>query len=491
MQIYPTHPSFVSDQSFGLGVEPGVTFGIAVYRQDEDEYLTPLGRCELFATEGNVSYKGAKTFYPWFQSSGSLGPRSYEQNWGWPTVSLKLPLDARSTSGVYAAVAFPVDAQGEPTDALGAEVKSRTPISAVTRAASMALLVGRPASPTPAAKIAYIVPIATYHAYNGTGGGCFYGYPWLGIQQVDRVTTLRPGGGLGARLGEPPDPYDEGSPRQQFPHWDAKFVRWLKTQQGASLLPAADYYTDIDLHMGITGLSQYKVVVSAGHHEYWSGAMKSELERFLQGNGNYACFSGNTCFRPIDFGAYRNPEFMTSVRKLGANWPDYEESRLVGLSYHWGGGKWGEYSTVQGKWINTGRPNYGLALRPGMASHWAFVRSGLQEGGTVGGPNDHLVGYEADGVAPGDASVKILAQSPVLTGFQDNFQGNGKGAMILKNDPGANPARGAIFNVGTTDWARVLMDASAAANTAVAVITFRVLRKFTALELLDSGPAGA
>jgi hypothetical protein len=78
------------------------------------------------------------------------------------------------------------------------------------------------------ASILYKLPLATYHAYNCTGGGCFYFEPSRSLDPPgSRVTLHRPGGGIGGETHGAIDHYDAASARQTFAHWDAPFIRWL------------------------------------------------------------------------------------------------------------------------------------------------------------------------------------------------------------------------------------------------------------------------
>ena len=292
-----------------------------------------------------------------------------------------------------------------------------------------------------------------------------------------RDIARRPGGGLGAELGEPPDYYDTTSPRQQFAHWDALFMRWLYGQ-GYNF----EVYSDLDLHVGAPALdlSRYKLMVSVGHHEYWSYQMRSHLNSFLLNGGNYACFSGNTCYRPINFGAYRTSGFMNSVQKLGNYWsdPNYNEAALIGLSYGYGGGWWGNWSGGRG-WTDLQRTNYGYQVQ--QSSHWAFQGTGLINGATFGnGANDFLVGYEADGTPPSGGAFNVLAESPRLSGFIAGNEGGGATNLTASfgtfgSDSGGPVKSGLVFNAGTTDWARVLTSPNAASATVLTTITKNVL----------------
>src|SRR5256885_802600 len=83
---------------------------------------------------------------------------------------------------------------------------------------------------------------------------------------------VRPGGGVGGRPWDHyfPDYYDQSSLRQTFWHWDALFISWLERRRFE-----VDYCTDLDIHENLGNfLGAYRLLLSVGHDEYWSEAMR-------------------------------------------------------------------------------------------------------------------------------------------------------------------------------------------------------------------------
>ena len=73
--------------------------------------------------------------------------------------------------------------------------------------------------------------------------------------------------------------------------YDRRFAEWAE-RAGLDL----DYAISSDLEQ-VDGITDgYRLVIGAGHDEYWSAAGRDTVERFVAGGGNYASFSGNTMF---------------------------------------------------------------------------------------------------------------------------------------------------------------------------------------------------
>src|SRR5205807_1357605 len=75
-------------------------------------------------------------------------------------------------SGVYAVVVYEVGDSGNADDEIGERTIRGAALGYLDT--NTAIFAVTPVEPT--ASIAYIVPIATFQAYNFTGGGCFYEY---------------------------------------------------------------------------------------------------------------------------------------------------------------------------------------------------------------------------------------------------------------------------------------------------------------------------
>jgi len=296
-----------------------------------------------------------------------LDARAADADWDWPAHAFAIP--AGWPSGVYLAM---FEEAGQPRS------------FDLARDDGAALFVVRGSG----GGLLYKLPLATYHAYNRTGGGCFYDNPpRSGAPPGARVSLRRPGGGIGGEVWGAPDHYDAGSPRQSFAHWDARFIRWL-SRNGY----AADFCTDLDIHADPGLLGRYRLLVSSGHDEYWSEATRDAVEAFADAGGNLAFFGANLCWWRIHIVDDGAAMVCHQGGPQGARdhwWPPTGAARpedsLGGASYRHGGGWW------DGPRRTTGY----LIQQPG---HWVFAGTGLARGEALGRDTwPPLVGYECDG----------------------------------------------------------------------------------------------
>src|SRR6266404_1525225 len=405
----------------------------------------------------------------------------------WADYNFAIPDDW--PSAVYIAVCTEGDGEGGAISA--------PDISTSDARDSKALFVLRSPSPGAGTSILYKVPIFTYQAYNELGD------PQQSLYTGAAVVSLRrPGGGTGGRpwdafagsdYSEHPDFYDlwnpgppqTNSPRQTFAHWDAKFIAWME-RNGYQ----AEYCTDLDLHEDSGAfLSSYGLLLSVGHDEYWTQQMRDNVAAFIQGGGNVAFFSGNTCWKRIDFVDAGNTQFYIGGYWWQLNKP---ENPLIGVSYRNGGGQW-----------DGPRPR-GLGYTVQNDHSWFYRFTNLNNGDVLGdyyrgNPNDPaaLVGYECDGAfldrsLLGKDSLQATHEDDTLanfvilgwadvSGWTDYSYVSGKTGNRVAT-MGFYINRGTLFNAATTDWARVLDSGKA---TKVERITRNVL---TGLSRIDRVP---
>ena len=286
---------------------------------------------------------------------------------GWP-VALEVPVSKAWSSGYYSVTLRDAD------QATSGE----------------AFFVVRPAHPGRDTSILIQLCTNTYAAYNTYGDSSLYGGPGH-----TRVSFDRPYQGFR-------EPEGFTASYSGWRNWEQPFVAWAE-RAGYQL----DYAVNLDLEVRPEMLSQYRLVLSVGHDEYWSWPMRENLEVFIEGGGNVAFFSGNTAFwqvRSENAGhalvcwkeSYNDPDhgdpvYGTEHQKLLSTMfcdrlVGLPENHLTGVSFAWGG-----YHRFFEQ-VNDGDGAYTIH-RP---DHWMFQNTGLKRGDLLG-EKDQVVGYECDG----------------------------------------------------------------------------------------------
>jgi hypothetical protein len=313
--------------------------------------------------------------------------------------------------------------------------------------AAHAFFVVRSPRPGQDSSILLVLSTNTYNAYNRWGGECLY----TGATQVsfarplERGYVVKPGGAYDGRVAsiEP-----EGDPthrrlldylaEHRLPlwsasagwwNWERRFVQWAE-RQGYRLDLAVN--ADLEFQPGL--LDGYRLMLSVGHDEYWSWAMRDATDDFVNREGNVAFFSGNAvywqvryedegrtmvCYKTAAHG--RDPVLGTERQHLMSGmWSDpligRPETLTTGLSFCRGG-------YVRIGWAAPRSSGAYTVYRP---DHWVFAGTGLRYGDLLG-QGSYVVAYEVDGCA-----FTLVDGLPVPT----HEDGTPDGSTIL----GASPA---------------------------------------------------
>ncbi len=450
-------------------------------------------------------------------------PDAYATGCGWP-VTFTIPTHTSWRSGFYEVTLRADRADG----VAGIDEPEAT---------SHAFFVIRPRPDTNAQRILLVLATNTYNAYNKWGGKCLYtGATHLSFQRpMDRGFLTRPDAEFDGRIASTEPEGEPGHQRlldyleqNKYPmwcsssgwhNWERRFVRWAEST-GFEIDVAVN--SDLERHVDV--LDGCALIVSVGHDEYWSSAMRDTLDSFVARGGNHAIFSGNTSFWQVrleDDGATMvcfkgrasrlDPVMGTGEQHLLTSfWSDpligRPETTTTGLTFTRGG-----YAR-----IGRGTPRSSGAFTVYRPHHWAFDGTELCYGDALG-LGSYIVGYEVDGCtytlhqglpvpthedgAP--ESLTILATAPArLLSRTDSSSEIPEALWADTSGPGdlegvaiglfgdASPentakiahgsaviacfARGAgtVFNVGTTDWAYGLD-----ADATVQRVTANVLRR--------------
>lgn len=375
----------------------------------------------------------------------------------------------------------------------------------------------------------------TWNAYNQWGGRCMYsGAVELSFERpLEHGYLVRPTDpdGFDGRIASvvAGDVEHERLQRYQADHgvplWTAssgwfsferRFVAWAAVHD-----VELDYALDIDLHTDPSVLHGRSALLTVGHSEYWSAAMRDHVDAWVHGGGRWAILSGNTCFWQVRMDeavmtchkgrARRDDPAMRGDRStLTSMWSDpivgRPENESIGLSFTRGG-----YHRI-GRAVPDGPGGY-TVHRP---EHWSLAGTGVAAGDVIGsGPI--TVGYEVDGCALDGADppsptgedgtpidLEVIASAPArLISITDDVceapvalwagvdpPGDLEGtSMILFGDASpVNVARiahgrcvmgsfgrgdGEVFNAGSADWVHGLAD------PVISRITANVVGRFT------------
>ena len=180
--------------------------------------------------------------------------------------------------------------------------------------------------------------------------------------------------------------------------WERLFVQWAE-RAGYRV----DMAVNADLEQRPEIVDGYPLVVSVGHDEYWSWAMRDTAEAYIAGGGNIAFLSGNSVCWQVRFEddgrtmvSYKadpesDPFFGTDQQHLVSTlWCSAlvgrPENQLTGVSFSRGG------------YIRMGEavPRASGGLTAWRPDHWAFAGCGLHYGDLFG-TKDRIAVYEVDG----------------------------------------------------------------------------------------------
>ena len=358
----------------------------------------------------------------------------------------------------------------------------------------------RPKGRRAAAPVLFLVPTNSYLAYanfredfaerNGVLGLYHMHADGSAVVYSSRrrpIVNLRPGSLFNIlEIGK------TGAPHQF--NADLYLVDWLH-EKGI----AHDIATDEDLDReGAALLSQYRVVLTGSHPEYWSTAMLDALQGFLGGGGRLMYLGGNgliwaTQFDPVD-------RHLVEVRRGGGG----QRSATPGESYLSTTGEFGGYWRGRGRapnrLVGVGSIAQGFdrsspyLRQPGAADpRAAWIFDGVPEGpiGDFGLTMGGAAGFEVDAAdaslgTPPHALIVASAlefsptyehQNPVHVAGTDIDQHPPMRADMVYFE---TPNGGAVFSVGSIAYIGALSHNGY--DNSVSRVTENVLRRFASPE---------
>jgi hypothetical protein len=247
-------------------------------------------------------------------------------------------------------------------------------------------------------------------------------------------------------------------------------MRWLREQD-----IAVDYCSNLDLHADPALPGACRLLIVAGHDEYWTWEMRDAVESFTRRGGNLAVFGANTCWwqMRLDDGGrtmicYRDALADPATaegrpERATVEWSSAPVSRpenaLTGLSFRLGAGCW----------TPSMDPMHDEEYTVRFADHWVFEGTGLADGDRFG---RGCLGYETDAadIDERDGAPRVTGRDGTPSSFTvlatadlRHWAGFGQGGAATMGV--FTSGRGTVFNAGTVNWGAALGDPSVARIT--------------------------
>jgi hypothetical protein len=261
-------------------------------------------------------------------------------------------------------------------------------------------------------------------------------------------------------------------------------VRWLESN-GYDV----SYLSDEDVNNSTTNaLLGYKGVLIAGHSEYWSTAMRNNLQKAINSGVNLAAMSANSLYWQIRYqsSAYSGPNRIIVCYKDATLDPiSTKNPALTTVQFRNTPVSKPEQTLLGQMYISYLQGN-GYPWVVSNASSWVFGGTNVQNGDSLAG----LVGYEFDQTFPqspqprtivgadGVAGVEVLAASPVTDVYNNLVTSN---STLYTAPSGAR-----VFDIGTIQWAwgldswaSLYNGATPIVNATAQQITANILYNFT------------
>ena len=257
------HDSALQGYASATSVSPGETLQLHVSTPARVDYRVEIVRIGWYGGTGGrliaclpgcLEYRSGSSYAP-----AAPDPATGEVRLSWPvTDQLQIPADW--ASGYYVALLVPSDGGARGT------------VPFVVREGSdrhSAILVE--------------VPVNTWQAYNAWGGKSLYDFNSTSEARANRVSFDRP------YLWEGP-----GS--QAVSVYELPIVRFLE-REGYDV----SYATDVDVDRDPGLLLHHRVVIVAGHGEYWTGAMRDAFDAAVRAGTNIAFLGANIGYWQVRF----------------------------------------------------------------------------------------------------------------------------------------------------------------------------------------------
>ncbi len=311
-----------------------------------------------------------------------------------------------------------------------------------------------------AGRVVLLNAVTTWQAYNAWGGYSLY-HGLKGFADRARIVSFD-------------RPYDYGDGAADFTGNEAPVIILAE-----KLTLPVGYATDIDLHADPHLLDGARAVVSMGHDEYYSPAMRDALTRARDRGVNLAFLGANAVYRRIRLGPTAfGPDRLETGYKVAS------EDPLNGV----------DNAAVTANWPSPPAANPESSLTGGMyqcnpvhadlvvrdPGHWLFAGTGVNVGSRIPG----MIGSEYDRVDlayPTPARIEVVAHSPVVCHGRPDYSD----VSYYTADSGAG-----VFDAGTSAWVCAVADVCGSGARGPVMQNFVTTVTTTLLTTFARGPAG-
>ena len=227
-------------------------------------------------------------------------------------------------------------------------------------------------------------------------------------------------------------PLSQGS--GEFLLWEFPIAFWLE-QHGYDVT----YISNRDTHQNAAGLRRGRLLISAGHDEYWSIEMYRNVQAAVAAGVNVAFLSGDTCYGRIGLRPDGRGRPDRVFERTGVFGPPHGTRDFVAINTlpherPYANELIGAHSTG----VVTGGADWACML----PDHWIFEGTGMRRGDAVPG----LVGWEWHGDPAPIPGLEIVASGPT----QDAPGKPNGGVFTATVYPG--PKGNFVFNAATIWW---------------------------------------
>jgi hypothetical protein len=326
------------------------------------------------------------------------------------------------------------------------------------------------------------LPFTTVHAYNDWGGHSLYHGRVAGVvtgaeddpshdfpQPVAKGESTLP---QATRVSlHRPAPFHIWDTDDMFFGAIRHLIVWL--ERHADEIGSVDYISGIDLDGGYA-LNPYTLLISAGHDEYWSQQMWTNVMSFVIDGGNAAFLSGNTCYWRVTFDD--DYSAMSCAKDPADSWFG-DDLRLTGIRF--------PFADYPGVTFKTD-PLTPFVVR--KRAHWAME----DVPNCFGIRNDGIsvVGYEIDSVryiSDDSGTRSVVTDSSRPRGAAINFEILATARYAVECPQldavlGMFRRNGTVFSVGTTGWCRGLLERGSGVDKLTENVVIRLARPKTTIE---------